>query len=183
MTSKTLANKRKTVMTMLAFALMLSMSAMLIQKAAAPHNTTIASFAFTPPDRIVPRGGIGGWINNDPVIHTLWFTKASDGSTYLVSDPINPGASWSHTFNEYVRLQYYDLTRLWISGTLLVTIPGDVNGDKTVNIGDLVKVKYHWYPGPPIGAGGWNMNTDINADGATNIADLVMVKANWGKSW
>lgn len=62
------------------------------------------------------------------------------------------------------------------------TLTGDVNGDKIVNILDIVKVKYHWFPGPPLGAGGYNRNVDVNDDGSINILDIVAVKANWGRS-
>ena len=64
-----------------------------------------------------------------------------------------------------------------------VTVAGDVNADQTVNILDILKVKYHWYPGPPVGTGGYNRNVDINDDDAINILDILIVKANWGQTW
>ena len=71
----------------------------------------------------------------------------------------------------------------YTNGTVLVTIPGDVNGDKTVNILDAGEVSAHWYPGPPIGPLGYGANADINGDGAVDIVDMAIVSANWFESW
>jgi len=67
--------------------------------------------------------------------------------------------------------------------TVLVTIPGDVNGDRTVNIIDAAGISAHWYPGPPIGPLGYGSNADINNDGSVDIIDLAIVSANWGQTW
>ena len=61
-------------------------------------------------------------------------------------------------------------------------LTGDADGDGTVNVFDIVKVKYHWYPGPPAGAGGYSRDVDIDDDGAINVFDIVAVKANWGRT-
>ena len=69
------------------------------------------------------------------------------------------------------------------NGVVMITIPGDADGDRTVNVFDILKVKYHWYPGPPLGPGGYDPNVDVNCDGAINVFDILLVKANWGQSW
>ena len=56
---------------------------------------------------------------------------------------------------------------------------GDANADTDVNVFDILKVKHHWYPGPPVGAGGYERNVDINDDGSINVFDILIVKANW----
>ncbi len=61
-------------------------------------------------------------------------------------------------------------------------LPGDADRDRTVNVFDILKVKYHWYPGPPLGPGGYDPNVDLNDDGAINVFDILIVKANWGKT-
>jgi len=184
MTSKKLANRYRVVTTLLAFVLVLSMSTMLIQKATAQytHYTTISGFNFIPQNRIIPRGSTGVWSNNDPVIHTLWFVRVSDRSTYLLSSPIIPGATWSNLFTEYVELEYYDLRRLWISGTLLVTIPGDVDGSRRVGIGDGGTISDHW-TGPPTGLLPYHPNCDIDGDGRIGVSDGGIISDNWGQSW
>lgn len=77
-----------------------------------------------------------------------------------------------------------DLTDNSLSdGTVMVTIPGDVNGDRNVNIGDIGVISAHWYPGPPIGPLGYDSKYDVNKDGAINIAEVGLASANWNESW
>jgi len=120
MTSEKLSYRHRVITMLLSTVLVLSISTMLIQKTTAQTTRyiTISSFAFQPQYPIVYLGDTVVWTNDDPVIHTLWFTRVSDGSTYLLSDPISPAATWSHTFDDTVNLQYYDMNRLWITGFL-----------------------------------------------------------------
>jgi parallel beta-helix repeat protein len=67
--------------------------------------------------------------------------------------------------------------------TVLVTISGDVNGDRTVDILDAATISAHWYPGPPIGPLGYGSDADIDNDGAVNIVDASILSAHWGQSW
>ncbi len=67
--------------------------------------------------------------------------------------------------------------------SILVTIPGDVNGDRIVDIFDIGYISAHWYPGPPIGPSGYDANADINNDGAVDIFDIGITSAHWGQSW
>lgn len=39
---------------------------------------------------------------------------------------------------------------LHTGGTVLMTIPGDVNGDRIVDIFAIGTISAHWYPGPPV---------------------------------
>jgi len=61
------------------------------------------------------------------------------------------------------------------------TIPGDVNGDGTVNVADAASVSAHWYPGPPRGPLGYGREADINLDGIVDIGDAALVSANWNR--
>lgn len=68
-------------------------------------------------------------------------------------------------------------------GTVLVTIPGDVNGDKTIDILDVSGISAHWYPGPPEGPLGYELSFDINEDGAVDILEVAILSAHWGETW
>ena len=57
-------------------------------------------------------------------------------------------------------------------GWVIVTIPGDVNGDRLVDISDLV-ITVGAIPSAP-GWPNWNPNVDINGDGVCDISDLVI---------
>jgi hypothetical protein len=65
-------------------------------------------------------------------------------------------------------------------GTVYVGIPGDVNGDGTVNELDAVALKnaFDATPGSP----NWNPNADINGDGIVDIYDAVILSSNYGQS-
>jgi hypothetical protein len=54
---------------------------------------------------------------------------------------------------------------------------GDLNGDGTVGVEDLLAVILKWgaCPGGPIGC-----VSDTNGDGVIDVTDLVTVIANWG---
>jgi len=69
------------------------------------------------------------------------------------------------------------------NGKVLVTIPGDCNGDRLVDIFDIASISAHWSPGPPIGPLGYHANADINDDGAVDIFDIGITSANWEQSW
>ena len=73
---------------------------------------------------------------------------------------------------------------------IVVTIPGDVDGDRDVDISDKVTVHYAWGslaeddPNTPWDDTlHWNPYADINADGANNIIDIVILNKNYGLTW
>jgi hypothetical protein len=70
-----------------------------------------------------------------------------------------------------------------VNGDVMVTIPGDVNGDRVVDIFDIGYISAHWHPGPPVGPLGYDGNADINSDGAVDIFDIGITSAHWGQSW
>ena len=65
-------------------------------------------------------------------------------------------------------------------GTVLLTIPGDVNGDRIVEVYDLFMIS-KLYNSTPISPN-WNPNADINNDEAVNTLDIEITSAHWGES-
>jgi WD40 repeat protein len=59
-------------------------------------------------------------------------------------------------------------------------INGDVNGDNTVNLADLVAIAAAWRS--TSGASNWNPNADLNGDGVVNLSDWMIVARNWRQS-
>jgi plastocyanin len=121
---------RKLVVFAIVLGLALSQWGVIIHPAhGATVSINIQNFAFNPQTATIQTGNSVIWTNNDPVIYTLWFKNASDGSTYLLSQPINPGTTWAHTFPDKIQLNYYDFDRLQITGQLTVIVPtGTVGG-------------------------------------------------------
>jgi uncharacterized repeat protein (TIGR01451 family) len=70
---------------------------------------------------------------------------------------------------------------IYTYGTVKVTIPGDINGDRTVNWEDLGILGLAYNSSP--GSSNWNPNADINGDGVVNWVDLGILGLNYGKSW
>ncbi len=56
---------------------------------------------------------------------------------------------------------------------------GDINGDGSINVGDLMALAAGW--GASEGSPSYTRATDINADGYVNVGDLQLLVANWGK--
>jgi len=64
---------------------------------------------------------------------------------------------------------------------VLVTIPGDVNGDFTVGPLDFV-ILIRAYGSKP-SASNWNSNADIDRNGAVGLADLVILAQHYGQHY
>ncbi len=109
----------------ISLAFSLRVSTLLIQqvRASTTYEVKISGFAFIPQNLTINPGDTIIWNNTDPVIHTLWFVFVANGSTYLLSDPIPPDSTWTHTFNDDAELQYYSFDMLWITGFLNITAP------------------------------------------------------------
>jgi hypothetical protein len=66
-------------------------------------------------------------------------------------------------------------------GLVLVTIAGDVDGDKDVDIYDIVSIAttYGIVTPDPL----YKSNNDIDGDGDIDIYDVVAAAGNYGISW
>jgi len=65
-------------------------------------------------------------------------------------------------------------------GTVYVGIPGDLNGDGTVDIYDAIILASAFGSSP--GMKNWNPNADINGDGIVDIYDAITLASNFGQS-
>jgi PKD domain-containing protein len=118
---RSLLPRRKLLVFAVVLGLALSPGLTIIHPAYAPTmSINVQNFAFNPQNVTIQTGDSVTWANNDPVIYTLWFTNALNGSTYLFSQPINPGTTWTHAFPDKLRLSYYDFDRLYITGQLII---------------------------------------------------------------
>ena len=68
-----------------------------------------------------------------------------------------------------------------IAGWVFVTIPGDVDADRDVDIFDIVAMAgaYGSHAGDPA----YNPNYDIDGDGDIDIFDIVAACGHYGESW
>jgi parallel beta-helix repeat protein len=72
-----------------------------------------------------------------------------------------------------------DISDNTFTGWVFVTIPGDVDGDRDVDIFDIVLMA-GGYGKPPWGI---YVNCDIDGDGDIDIFDIVRAAGNYGQSW
>jgi hypothetical protein len=61
--------------------------------------------------------------------------------------------------------------------TTSTTPAWDVNGDGSINMGDIVAVGLHW---GETGTPGW-IPEDVNKDGSINMGDIVVIGLHWGE--
>jgi len=77
----------------------------------------------------------------------------------------------------------------FVFGIIAVTILGDVNGDKTVNVLDLILIVNHLGhtngDGHTLYSSDWYkcMNTDVQGDNAHNVLDLILCANHLGQHW
>jgi len=69
----------------------------------------------------------------------------------------------------------------FMDGWILVTIPGDVDGDRDVDIFDIVVMAGVY--GSERGDPEYVPNCDINGNGDIDIFDIVIAAGNYGESW
>jgi hypothetical protein len=69
---------------------------------------------------------------------------------------------------------------LFNGGTVRIVVPGDVNGDGSVDIYDAITLATA-YGSNPNGTK-WNSNTDINDDQTVDIYDAIILANNYGKT-
>ena len=144
------------------------------------ENITIIDFSFDPQCRCIEKGDTVNWTNDDPVIYTLWFVFAENESTYLLSPPIPPDQSWSHTFTEPQKftLTYHSFKRLWITGTIRVyRIFGDIDGDGDVDPDDFNVFAGAYGTAPPS-----NPDCDLDCDGDIDPDDFNIFAAKYGQT-
>ncbi len=70
---------------------------------------------------------------------------------------------------------------VYIDGIVKIKIVGDINGDKTVDIFDIISVgnAFSAQPTDPT----WNPKVDINQDGIIDVFDLVIVALHFGETY
>jgi hypothetical protein len=107
-------------------------------------------------------------------------TLSSDG-TFVLSDV--PGGSYALAVkgDRWLRkVVSVDSHEGDVSGLEVTLVPGDINGDNTVDGADFELLAEAYQSAP--GTSGWNPRADLNCDGKVNIFDLGLLADGYGKT-
>jgi hypothetical protein len=104
------------------------------------------------------------------VLASTWNTAGFAYGNYTISAYVTPGLARTDGTEEYV-----------FGGWVVVTIPGDLNGDFTVGLSDLV-ILARAYGSKP-GDSNWNANADIDSKSAVGLSDLVVLAQHYGQHY
>lgn len=107
--------------------------------------------------------------NSNATMTVVWNTATVQYGKYLLSAHVPSLPYETHISDN-------DLT----DGIVRVKIPGDLNGDGTVDIYDalLAAAAFYSHPGDP----NWNPDADLNGDGIVDIYDVIILAGNFGRS-
>jgi hypothetical protein len=112
----------------------------------------------------------------------LWqsVTLAAGNETTLIYKWDTTGCAYGN-YTLSASVQIGPGTANYTYGTMKITVPGDINGDGTVDWVDLglLGLAYNSTPLSP----NWNPNADINGDGTVDWKDLGLLGLNYNKSW
>ena len=75
----------------------------------------------------------------------------------------------------------YTVDNTYVAGVVLVTISGDVDGDRDVDIFDIVTMASAF--GSTEGDLLYNQNYDLDGDGDIDILDLLIAAGNYQEEW
>jgi hypothetical protein len=64
---------------------------------------------------------------------------------------------------------------------VLLTLPGDINGDRRVSLQDLVLLAMAY--GSKLGDPKWDARCDLKRDNKISLLDLVVLAKNYGKTY
>jgi hypothetical protein len=113
---------------------------------------------------------------NTTVVGLAHLTIPSGGTNTVV-------IAWNTTRfakgNYIISLLVNDTT--FSDGSIFLSIPGDVNGDRKTNLIDVFSVALAF--GSCIGDPRYKPNLDINGDGKIDLTDYFTTALNFGKSW
>jgi hypothetical protein len=132
----------------------------------------------------------------------VFYGASSEGSAEILVASLTAGVSTTVNFTSLFHPTHTSTTSYKLTATVdsqnevveedetnnvqsffdvFVTIVGDINGDKTVNILDAVVIALAWNATPS--DLWWNVKADINHDGKVDIYDGTRIGLHWGENW
>ena len=107
---------------------------------------------------------------NSTTISFVWDTTGFAYGNYTMSACAMPVSGETNTTDDTV-----------FGGRVVITIPGDINGDFNVGLTDLVILAQAYGSRP--GDSKWNINADIDGNSAVGLSDLVILAQHYGQHY
>ena len=109
-------------------------------------------------------------MSHNSLIHTFsWDSTGFSKGNYTLSIYVEPIEGEEDLADNTM---YYD----WV----FITIPGDVNGDRRVNVLDAILIANSFNSKP--GDTNWNPNADVDCDDKVNILDCIVLAGHFNQS-
>jgi hypothetical protein len=129
---------------------------------------------------------VTAYYNGSNVIGTETVTNlASNTNTTLLFPWNTTGIPYCHNYTISAKASILPFeinvsNNVYVDGGVKIRIPGDVNGDGTVDVLDLLLISkaFGTMPGDP----NYNMYADINRDGSIDVLDMILVSLHMGIS-
>src|SRR5271157_993584 len=135
-------------------------------------NITVTEYAAPsmPPSFPIGQFNVSLTAGSSMNLTLRWNTTGLSYGNYTISATATPVPGETNTSDNTLS-----------DGQVLVTIPGDINGDFKVNLQDLVLLAnaYGSVPGVPK----WTPNADLNGNGAVDLADLVIMANHYNQHY
>ncbi|MBI3943371.1 MAG: SpoIID/LytB domain-containing protein [Chloroflexi bacterium] len=138
-----------------------------------PFSIRINEDGFNPAFITIPISSTLVWINQGNQGHTT----TDNGGTWD-SGNLAPGQSFSQTLTTIGTYPYRDQHHENLSGSVRVTVPGDFDGNCTVDLLDMVRLANEW--GLSAEDPEWDPILDLKPDGHINLFDVMEVSIRWG---
>jgi hypothetical protein len=138
-------------------------------------NTTTMHLAGAAPGTGYDQIGVTGQLTFNGVLQLVLqsFTPTIGESFHLFNWGSETGSFLQLLLPTLPAGESWNASQLYSSGTVSVTLTGDVNGDGIVNSQDLAVISSNWL------VTGTGKSGDANNDGIVNSQDLALVSANW----
>jgi hypothetical protein len=122
------------------------------------------------PSIVIDSATISLDVGQSITLNFTWNTTGFAYGNYTISATAGPVPSETNTGDN-----------TFTDGIILVTIPGDIDGDGTVFLSDLGLMAAAWSSTPA--SPNWNPNADIIGEGQVFLGSLAVMAAHWTQSW
>jgi hypothetical protein len=133
-------------------------------------NITAFALPMLPPPIVIGSTNVSLTAGSSTIVTIVWNTTGASYGNYTISATATPVPGETNTADN-----------TFTDGTLLLTIPGDINGDFRVNLQDLVLLANAYGSKP--GDMKWNPNADLNGNGTVDLPDLVIMANHYNQHY